>query len=1004
MANTKIVLNRQSDLILDKAQIINPEGIVIADISGLVSTVESIDAQESTNMSTEASARAAEDKAIRNDLSALEMQLSTEVSTESSNRVEGDVSVTSAMSAEISSRIVAETSLANDIEAEASTGLVRDQAEASMARAAEQSVATDLIAEQSRAESAEVSLNAKVENVISNVDPAALDSLTEIVGAFQSADGDLNGAITALGSTATAAVDAEASIRLSADESIAANLSSELVDRAAAVSTEEAARISGDVSVALDLSSEIQARISDVDAEQARAESAEASLNTRVYDVFVEFTQADSSIAAALSTEISNRINDINSVNDARDEGDISLEEALSAEVVRAESAELSLSNLLGADVSAEASIRLAADDSISANLSTELVDRAAADASIEAVISDLKDNLEEVEDEGVGFRQYIDPKVDDEISSRESADASLEALLSSEIVNREDVVAELETVNKKQDKALNDAIDAEASLRTAGDLSLEVAVSAEQARVDAILLASDADKDSFAEIVTLINSVDTTNDEAFASYVLSNNAALAEELVERAAADASIASELSSEIVNREDVVAELESTNKKQDKALNDAIDELEAVNKKQDEKAGYYDRGDASASHFDNYLEASNEFQSASEALQQAKQQLSELETIISDLHAEKAAKEAEGDANAVAKIEAEINNYISERDEVENMISEIQDDSAFEFEAFMPINEVNFEAWKSVNESLLFEEVTSKLNKDLQDEISRAISVEAELDIKVTDIIENTDVSKIDSFVEVINEFNKVSAANFDSIYAKKVAITFDGDDEATLANPVKPESLQVYINGLMVELGGDYTEQVVDGAVSVVQFTGDALDLVQAGAKLGAYGVYGEFSNISFIGIDFAKLIADAQKAVNDLQVQKQSLDSIWEEDRVAYDEYVEVFIEDQDFLNVTIAQLNKLITEKEAEKDAAMAAGDTKEANEAIEAIQLAQELLKSEQENKSILEMEFEEAKDKRTANNAKHKESIKAIDTQISTLNVEIDELQAQRAAAEA
>ena len=49
--------------------------------------------------------------------------------------------------------------------------------------------------------------------------------------------------------------------------------------------------------------------------------------------------------------------------------------------------------------------------------------------------------------------------------------------------------------------------------------------IATEKSRVDAILSAADADKDSFAEIVTLINSVDTTNDDAFASYTLSNNA-----------------------------------------------------------------------------------------------------------------------------------------------------------------------------------------------------------------------------------------------------------------------------------------------------------------------------------------------------------------------------------------------------------------------------------------------------------------------------------------------
>ena len=57
-------------------------------------------------------------------------------------------------------------------------------------------------------------------------------------------------------------------------------------------------------------------------------------------------------------------------------------------------------------------------------------------------------------------------------------------------------------------------------------------AIAAEQAldaRLD--ILELDPVTNSFAEIVTSINSVDTTNDQAFASYVLSNDAALAEEV-----------------------------------------------------------------------------------------------------------------------------------------------------------------------------------------------------------------------------------------------------------------------------------------------------------------------------------------------------------------------------------------------------------------------------------------------------------------------------------------
>jgi len=66
----------------------------------------------------------------------------------------------------------------------------------------------------------------------------------------------------------------------------------------------------------------------------------------------------------------------------------------------------------------------------------------------------------------------------------------------------------------------------------------LEDKIQLEEGRIDAILAASSADKDTFAEIVTFINSVDTTNDNAFAAhvatynaYVTSNNAALAAEI-----------------------------------------------------------------------------------------------------------------------------------------------------------------------------------------------------------------------------------------------------------------------------------------------------------------------------------------------------------------------------------------------------------------------------------------------------------------------------------------
>jgi hypothetical protein len=54
---------------------------------------------------------------------------------------------------------------------------------------------------------------------------------------------------------------------------------------------------------------------------------------------------------------------------------------------------------------------------------------------------------------------------------------------------------------------------------------SLDGRISTEKDRVDAILAASTADSDTFAEIVSLINSVDTSNDSAFASFYTASNA-----------------------------------------------------------------------------------------------------------------------------------------------------------------------------------------------------------------------------------------------------------------------------------------------------------------------------------------------------------------------------------------------------------------------------------------------------------------------------------------------
>ena len=90
---------------------------------------------------------------------------------------------------------------------------------------------------------AEVSaLEATVNNIISNTDGAALDSLTEIVSAFQSADSTLNGAITTLASDATSARAAlETSLQAYADQAEADAISTAAADATTKANAAESA-------------------------------------------------------------------------------------------------------------------------------------------------------------------------------------------------------------------------------------------------------------------------------------------------------------------------------------------------------------------------------------------------------------------------------------------------------------------------------------------------------------------------------------------------------------------------------------------------------------------------------------------------------------------------------------------------------------------------------------------------------------------------------------------
>jgi len=162
-------------------------------------------------------------------------------------------------------------------------------------------------------------LDNKVSSILSNVDPASLDSFTEVVSAFQAADSNLNGSITSLASSAAAGLATEKSRAEGAELVLRTGLSDE-VSRAGLA---ESVLTTG------------------LATEKSRAEGAESALSSALSSESSRAQGAESVLTAGLATEKS------------RAEGAESvLTSALASEASRAGVAESALSSALASEAS----------------------------------------------------------------------------------------------------------------------------------------------------------------------------------------------------------------------------------------------------------------------------------------------------------------------------------------------------------------------------------------------------------------------------------------------------------------------------------------------------------------------------------------------------------------------------------------------------------------------------------------------------------------------------
>ena len=172
----------------------------VADIAQESASRLSADLNLQGNIDNEASARTSAD-------SALDAKITVE-----KNRITQEITDrTSAITAEASSRSSADQLLQENLDAEATSRLNADASEVSARTNADAVLQSNITAEATARASADTALEnkinvekARIDFIVSNTQVEALDSLTEIVAAFQSADNSLIAQVGALQTQLTA--------------------------------------------------------------------------------------------------------------------------------------------------------------------------------------------------------------------------------------------------------------------------------------------------------------------------------------------------------------------------------------------------------------------------------------------------------------------------------------------------------------------------------------------------------------------------------------------------------------------------------------------------------------------------------------------------------------------------------------------------------------------------------------------------------------------------------
>ena len=335
----------------------------------------------------------------------------------------------------------------------------------------------DKITSKTYVDAGDQNLQNQINNILSNIDPVALDSLTEIVNAFQNSDGSLTDAITALSVSLNTALTQEILDRTTADTALQNNIDAEALARTTAddllqdnIDAEELARIAGDTTLQTNLDAEALARTAGDTTLQTNLNTVEANLQAQINSILSNldpaaldslteivnaFQNADTGLLASINNLIAQTTADLNQERIERIAAD-------AAETA----ARITDDAINAAAINVERDRALAAEEVLQDNIDAETLARIAGDTT-------LQNNLDAVELDLQG-------QIDAEILARTTADTALQNNLDAVELDLQGQIDAEALARTTADDLLQDNIDAEALARTTADDLLQDNIDAE--------------------------------------------------------------------------------------------------------------------------------------------------------------------------------------------------------------------------------------------------------------------------------------------------------------------------------------------------------------------------------------------------------------------------------------------------------------------------------------------------------------------------------------------